>query len=103
MRINYEIKDNIFKICDEYSGIDQFKRTVLKKNKIVPYTRFLLGQLILCLFVTILLIIPFHDSNVDIIIDCSLLMFFFVILQAMILFTIYLNFRKLLPIRKIHQ
>ena len=94
MRINYEVKENIIKICDEYSGIDQFKRTVLKKNKIIPYTRFLLGQLVLCLFVTILLIIPFHDTNVDIIMDCSLLMLFFVILQAMILFTIYIKFRK---------
>ena len=94
MRINYEIKDNIFKICNEYSGIDQFKNTLLKKGKIIPYTRFLLAQLVLSLFVTILLIIPFYKTNVDIIVDCSLLMFFFVLLQATVLFTIYLRFRK---------
>ena len=94
MRINYEIKDNIFKICNEYSGIDQFKNTLLKKGKLIPYTRFLLAQLILVLFVTILLIIPFHDTNVDIIVDCTLLMLFFVLLQATILVLIYFRFKK---------
>lgn len=94
MRINYEVKENIFKICNEYSGIDQFKNTLLKKSKLIPYTRFLLAQLILVLFVTILLIIPFHDTNVDIIVDCTLLMLFFVILQATILVLIYFRFKK---------
>ena len=94
MRINYEVKENIFKICNEYSGIDQFKNTLLKKGKIIPYTRFLLAQLILVLFVTILLIIPFHDTNVDIIVDCTLLMLFFVLLQATILVLIYFRFKK---------
>lgn len=94
MRINYEVKENIFKICNEYSGIDQFKNTLLKKGKLIPYTRFLLAQLILVLFVTILLIIPFHDTNVDIIVDCTLLMLFFVLLQATILVLIYFRFKK---------
>ena len=94
MRINYEIKDNIFKICNEYSGIDQFKNTLLKKGKIIPYTRFLLAQLIISLLVTILLIIPFHETNVNIIVDCSTLMLFFVLLQTAILVTIYFRFKK---------
>lgn len=94
MRINYEVKENIFKICNEYSGIDQFKNRLLKKGKLIPYTRFILAQLILVLFVTILLIIPFHDTNVDIIVDCTLLMLFFVLLQATILVLIYFRFKK---------
>lgn len=94
MRINYEIKDNIFKICDEYSGMDQFKKTLLKKKKIIPYTRFLLAQLLLVIFVTILLVIPFYKTNPDIILDCFLLMIFFVILQATVLTMVYFKFKK---------
>lgn len=94
MRLNYEIKENIFKVCNEYAGIDQFKRTMLKKGKIITYTNFLLGQLILVLFVTILLLIPFYKTHMEIVVDCTILMLFFVFLQAAILCIIYLKFKK---------
>ena len=71
MRINYEIKNNIFKICNEYSGIDQFKKTLLKKNKIVTYTKFITLQLIMIIFVSLLLYIGFYKINLSIFIDCT--------------------------------
>ena len=94
MRINYEIKNNIFKICNEYSGIDQFKKTLLKKNKIVTYTKFLTLQLISIVFVSLLLYIGFSKINLSIFIDCTTLMLFFVLLQAAILVTIYFRFKN---------
>lgn len=94
MRINYELKENLFKICNEYSGIDQFKKTLLKKGKLIPYTRFILMQLILVLFVTTILTITLHKTNVDIIVDCTLLMLFFVFLQVTTLALIYFRFKR---------
>ena len=94
MRINYELKENLFKICNEYSGIDQLKKTLLKKGKLIPYTRFILMQLILVLFVTTILTITLHKTNVDIIVDCTLLMLFFVFLQVTILALIYFRFKR---------
>ena len=94
MRINYEIKNNIFKICNEYSGIDQFKKTLLKKNKIVTYTKFITLQLILIIFVSLLLYIGFYKTNLSIFIDCTTLMLFFVLLQALVLLMVYIKFKK---------
>lgn len=94
MRINYEIKNNIFKICNEYSGIDQFKKTLLKKNKIVTYTKFITLQLISIVFVSLLLYIGFYKTNLSIFIDCTTLMLFFVLLQALVLLMVYIKFKK---------
>ena len=94
MRINYEIKNNIFKICNEYSGIDQFKKTLLKKNKIITYTKFLTLQLISIVFVSLLLYIGFSKINLSIFIDCTTLMLFFVLLQALVLLMVYIKFKK---------
>ena len=94
MRINYEIKNNIFKICNEYSGIDQFKKTLLKKNKIVTYTKFITLQLISIIFVSLLLYIGFYKTNLSIFIDCTTLMLFFVLLQALVLLMVYIKFKK---------
>lgn len=94
MRINYEIKNNIFKICNEYSGIDQFKKTLLKKNKIVTYTKFITLQLISIVFVSLLLYIGFSKINLSIFIDCTTLMLFFVLLQALVLLMVYIKLKK---------
>lgn len=94
MRLNYELKENIFKICNEYSGIDQFKKTLLKKNKVITYTKFLTIQLISVIIVSILLYIGLSEINMDIVRECTTLMLFFVFLQTLVLILVYIRFKK---------
>ena len=94
MRINYELKENLFKICNEYAGIDQFKQTLLKKNKIVTYTKFITMQLISVLIVSLLLYIGLSEINMSIVEQCTTLMIFFILLQTMVLLLVYIRFKK---------
>ena len=94
MRLNYEIKNNLFKICNEYSGIDQFKNTLLKKKKIITYTKYLVTQLISVFLVTVLLYIGLSKISISIVKDCASLMLFFVFLQYLVLMMVYIKFKK---------
>ena len=94
MRLIYELKENRFKICNEYSGIDQFKKTLLKKNKVITYTKFLTIQLISVIIVSILLYIGLSEINMDIVRDCTTLMLFFVFLQTLVLMLVYIRFKN---------
>ena len=94
MRINYELKNNLFKICNEYAGIDQFKNTLLKKNKIITYTSFILKQLLLVLIVALLLYIGLSKISMNIVKECTALMLFFIILQLFVLLITYIRFKK---------
>ncbi len=93
MRLNYEVKDNLFRICNEYTGIDQFKKTLLKKSKLIPYTRFITIQFIFAIIITILLL-PLGKINENIVIDCSLIIYFFISLQLILLLLNYLKLKK---------
>lgn len=93
MRIQYELKNNILKIVNEFAGISFFKRSIEHKKKIIPFGVLIVLEIIFSIVIYLFMYSMKKRFEVEIPLEIVGYLVFVIIISLTVLLISYIHFK----------
>lgn len=93
MRIQYELKNNIFKIVNEFAGISLFKKSIEHRKKIIPFGVFIALEIIFSVVIYLFMFSMKKRFEIEIPLEIVGYLVFLILISLVVLLITYIHFK----------